>query len=76
MNTSIRKEYNDLFNEGGEGYNPYPKKRAAIPQWVILSNVRDRILRVIAGVSINDPRYTELTAELAAVEIKLAAAKK
>ena len=59
------KRFNNLYNEGGEGYNPHRPKDADIPKWVVLLGERDRILRVMEATSLRDPRYAEPAAELA-----------
>lgn len=60
--------YNNLHNEGGEGYNPHEKFIGADsgePLWSRLMDRRDRVERIIVGTSTSDPRYKELDAELA-----------
>jgi hypothetical protein len=60
------KAYNDLMNEGGEGYNPHEKfveSGAGEPLWSKLEGKAARISRIMEGTSIDDPRYSELDAE-------------
>lgn len=70
--------YNNLHNEGAEGYNPHDKFAAKTeePLWSIMMDRRDRVERVMVGTSTADPRYAELDAELAvlnaAIDIEMA----
>ena len=65
--------YNNLHNEGEEGYNPYDRRAAesAEPRWSVLSGQRSRILRIMEGISISDPRYAEYEAQLAKIEAEI-----
>jgi len=62
--------YNAVMNDGGEGYNPHPQYigETAQPMWASLGDQAYRLQRIISGTSNADPRYTELTAELAVVQ--------
>ena len=64
--------YNNLYNEGGEGYNPYPK-HVETPEPLIwqLRGKRDRILHIMESVSTADARYAQLEAEKEAIEVKI-----
>lgn len=72
--------YNNLNNEGGEGYNPHEQyinhDDDGEPLWSILDGKRARLMRVMNGTSTSDPRYAELEAEVAtlAAAIKIASA--
>lgn len=69
---SKRTTYNNLYNEGGEGYNPYKKQAESTePRWSILDSKRDRLIRIMNGTSMQDSRYAELGKELAAVEAEI-----
>jgi len=74
---SKEKRYDNLYNEGAEGYNPHRRggKESGEPRWSILSGKRSRIMRIMEGTSIHDSRYAELEAELAAVEAEIKADK-
>ena len=64
--------YNNLHNEGGEGYNPYKKREESKePRWSILDSKRDRLVRIMNGTSMQDSRYPELEKELAVVEAEI-----
>lgn len=74
-----RTSYNNLYNEGGEGYIPskYQPKEAQEPRIWQLRGKRDSILHKMESVSTSDPRYdeyqqrlTELAAEIVAEEAK------
>lgn len=71
--------YNNLNNEGGEGYNPhdqYINDDDGEPLWSILDGKRARLMRIMEGTSTSDPRYTEMVVEVATLEaaIKIASA--
>lgn len=59
--------YNNLYNEGGEGYNPYPREieTSDEPEWSRLMDRRDKVERIMDATSIDSPRYAELERELA-----------
>ena len=54
------RKYNNLMNEGGEGYNPHSKEEA---RPMDRAERMDRLMRIMAGTSTHDPRYAELRAE-------------
>ncbi len=59
--------YNNLFNEGGEGYNPhdqYITTGSGEPEWSKLDDRKYRLLRIMEGTSTSDPRYAEMEAEV------------
>ncbi len=62
--------YNNLHNEGGEGYNPHPKHVGSTgePEWSKLSDKLYRLQRIQNGTSDADPRWAELEAEIKVVE--------
>ena len=67
----------NLINEGGEGYNPYgDEPRRQQPAWLILSDKIDHIQRVMAGTSIRDPRYEEMSRQLEKLILEKAELKK
>jgi hypothetical protein len=62
--------YNNLHNEGGEGYNPHEKHVStayAEPLWSKLENQAYRLQNRINGTSDIDPNMPNLLAELATV---------
>jgi hypothetical protein len=67
----LKMKWNDLQNEGGEGYGPTVKKDNNIPHWVVLSGQRDRILKIMESVSTDDSRYAQYTLDLAAIEAEI-----
>ena len=59
--------YNNLFNEGGEGYNPhdqYITTGGGEPEWSKLDDSKYRLLRIMEGTSTSDPRYAEMEKEV------------
>ncbi|TXH50487.1 MAG: hypothetical protein E6Q97_20320 [Desulfurellales bacterium] len=59
--------YNNLFNEGGEGYNPhdqYITTGGGEPEWSKLDDRKYRLLRIMEGTSTSDPRYAEMEKEV------------
>jgi len=65
-------KYNDLHNEGGEGYNPYPKRtESKEPRWSILEGKISRAIRIQNGTSTQDARYEELKKEIETLEAEL-----
>jgi len=72
--------YNNLFNEGGEGYNPhdqYITTGAGEPEWSKLDDRKYRLMWKMEGTSTSDPRYAEMEKEVetltAAIKIAQAA---
>lgn len=68
--------YNNLNNEGGEGFNPHDKHIAASdgePLWSILDDKQYRLMRIRNGTPTDSERYEELGKEIkelgAAIEI-------
>lgn len=71
--------YNDLYNEGGEGYNPHPKyieSTAPEPLWSILSDKIARLTRVLNGTSESDPLFAKWSAERSALQAQLDAERR
>jgi hypothetical protein len=66
-----KMRWNDLQNEGGEGYRPTTKKDNNIPRWVVLSGQRDRLLKIMESVSTADSRYAQYEIDLATVEAEI-----
>lgn len=65
--------YNNLYNEGDEGYNPHDQYISAgngEPEWSKLDDQKYYIMRRMEGTSTSDPRYAEMEKE---VEILTAA---
>ena len=73
MEMTKEKRFDNLYNEGGEGYNPHRPKDADIPRWVVLFGKKDRILRFREGTSLHDSRYAELQLELMNIEKEIEA---
>ncbi len=55
-----QRQYNDLMNEGGDGYNPYIENETPP---ATAQEKMDRLLTIMAGTSTEDQRYTELKTE-------------
>lgn len=63
------KLYDNLHNEGGEGYNPFREKGGpSPPKGMALSEKKDRLKSIMAGTSIDDPRYAELQEQVKDIE--------
>lgn len=59
--------YNNLHNEGGEGYNPhdqYITTGGGEPEWSKLDDRKYRLMRIMEGTSTSDPRYAEMEKEV------------
>lgn len=59
--------YNNLHNEGGEGYNPhdqYITTGGGEPEWSKLDDRKYRLMRIMEGTSTSDPRYAEMGKEV------------
>lgn len=72
MNTTINPlwtAYNNLHNEGGEGYNPHEKYIGETdePLWSKLGDKAYRLQNLLNATSDEDPRYAAIEAELAVV---------
>lgn len=70
--------YNNLQNEGGEGYNPHQKylsSGSGEPEWSKLDDKIYRTLRIMNATSDASPRYKELQAELDALQAAYKIAK-
>jgi len=68
------RTYNQIHNEGGEGYVPsYLTTETEEPLIWRLRGQRDSIVVAMAGTSTADPRYADLSTKLA--EIKAAIAR-
>ena len=59
--------YNQIHNEGGEGYNPHPQyiEGRGEPEWSKLAGRIARVERIMDATSASSPRYAELESELA-----------
>ena len=70
--------YNNLHNEGGEGYNPHPKHidNGGEPQWSALDDKRARLMRIMEGTSTDDQKYAVMEDEVAALTVAIEIAKK
>lgn len=72
-------KYNNTYNEGGEGYNPYNRRTPAQtgePEWSKLSGKIDRLLKRLESVSTEDSDYDAIEAEIATLRITYFAALK
>lgn len=59
--------YNNLHNEGGEGYNPhdqYIDTGSGEPEWSKLDDRRWRLINRLNATSTDDPSYTQMEAEI------------
>lgn len=67
---SLWLAYNNLQNEGGEGYNPHDKyiSNDEEPEWSRLDDQRSRLIRRLEITSTSDARYAEIEAEIATLE--------
>lgn len=65
------KEYDDLYNEGGEGFNPYRKNNDSEPMWSKVEGRIAKIQRLLNGIG-DDPfdaaRKSSLIAEKATLD--------
>jgi len=71
-----RQSYNRIYNEAGEGYNPYPKKTSVTPNWIIALGKRDSLMSRLSYISTDDTQYAETQRQLAEAEKTLLEAKK
>lgn len=70
--------YNNLHNEGGEGYNPhdqYITTGGGEPEWSKLDDRKYRLMRIMEGTSTSDPRYAELEKEVETLTAAIKIAK-
>jgi len=70
--------YNNIHNEGGEGFNPHAKhiQTGGEPLWSKLDDEAARLLRILNGTSESDSRFAELTAKRAEVLAALVIARR
>lgn len=71
--------YNDLHNEGGEGFNPHPKmitKGGGEPLWSKLDDKKYRLENLLITTSDADPRYEEIKEEIKVIAAALEIARK
>jgi hypothetical protein len=71
--------YNQIHNEGAEGYNPHPKHVGSDdgePLWSKLDDQMYRTLSIMAGTSTDDPRYAKMQATVADLKAAIIIAKK
>jgi hypothetical protein len=71
--------YNNIHNEGGEGFNPHAKHiqtGGGEPLWSKLDDEAARLLRILNGTSESDSRFAELTAKRAEVLAALVIARR
>lgn len=68
------QEYDDLFNEGGEGFNPYRAARTqhdGEPLWSKVESRMSKIQRLLNGIGdaeFDAPRKAQLESELATLK--------
>lgn len=70
--------YNNLHNEGAEGYNPHDKHITTDdgePEWSKLDDKKYYIMRCMEGTSTSDPRYAEMEKEVETLTAAIAIAK-
>jgi hypothetical protein len=65
--------YNNLQNEGGDGYNPYDANTQVDnePLWIKLDDQRHRLMRIMEATSTSGLRYAQLVGEVAALEAQI-----
>ena len=65
--------YNNLYNEGGEGYNPHSQHIDQTPEpvWSQLMDRQHKVERIMDATSIDDPRYAELATELVTLKVAI-----
>ena len=61
-------EYDRLFNETGEGFNPYRKLNDSEPMWSKVDNRISKLLRLLNGMSDTDDRRVNYEAEKTELE--------
>ena len=68
-----KTQYNNLMNEGGEGYIPsyLEKKETEEPRIWVLRDKRDRIIDMQVSISTDDSRYAELEAQLLQIKAEI-----
>lgn len=75
------QQYDNLFNEGAEGFNPYrtPKNDGGEPMWSKIEGRMSKVQRLLNGIG-NDAfdasRKARLEAEFAELKIAYEAAEK
>lgn len=70
--------YNNIHNEGGEGFNPHPKTvgGSGEPEWSKLDDKKYRLENLLNATSDAEPRYEEIKDEIVLVAAALEIAKK
>ena len=53
------KKYDELFNEGAEGFNPYRHQKDSEPIWSKVENRISKLQRLLNGMSDSDFRDRE-----------------
>lgn len=56
------KTWDEVINEGGEGYNPYTAPIEDEPAWSRVMDMYHRTCRIMDGTSSSDPQYVVLKA--------------
>lgn len=58
--------YNNLHNEGGEGYNPHAKYigESSEPAWSKMMDRMHQLERIMDGTSVSDPQYADMASEV------------
>ena len=70
------RQYDEINNEGADGYNPIRQARLAQEALDDRANVTDgdrryRLLTIMAATSTKDPMYVELNDQLAVIEARI-----
>lgn len=71
--------YNNIHNEGGEGFNPHPKEiqtGKGEPLWCKLDGQAYKLLGILNGMSDEDSRYPAKRAEYEVLKAAAADARK
>ena len=59
------KTWDEVINEGGEGYNPYTAPKGGEPAWSKVMDMYHRTCKIMDATSTSDPEYSKLAARAA-----------
>ena len=63
------REWDEVFNEGGEGYNPYRQnKKDSEPTWSKVESLMAKTQRILNCTSTTDPEWPRLQAKYSALK--------
>jgi hypothetical protein len=60
-----KQVWDELFNEKGDGFNPFDLKDDGEPAWSKVDSRKAKLQRLLNGMSDSDPRRASHEAELA-----------